>query len=322
MRARHSCLLALLSALCAAPALAAPTIKIGAIGDSITHGICGSNGGYPTLLQGLLGDRPVIAEALAGLARYDHPDTPAKALGSAGIYSPADRSALVDLLASRPAYAAKLLDAVEGGQIRADEISAFHARQIADFGDAALAERLGKLWGQVRVSAADKKELIERWRSELSAEVVAAADRGHGRALFARDCASCHVLFGEGRKLGPDLTGSNRKNIDYLLENVIDPGASVGADFRAVSFVLADGRAVTGVISAADDRTLTVQTAQAPIVLDRHDIAEQVVQQQSLMPEGLLSKLSDDDVRDLVAYLTSPDQVPLPAGDSAAIDRR
>jgi hypothetical protein len=39
----------------------------------------------------------------------------------------------------------------------------------------------------------------------------------------------------------------------------------------------------------------------------------ETVQQQSLMPDGLLSKLSDDDVRDLVGYLTSPDQVPLPA---------
>lgn len=85
-----------------------------------------------------------------------------------------------------------------------------------------------------------------------------------------------------------------------------------------MSFVLADGRALTGVISAADDRTLTIQTAQAPIVLDRHDIAEQVVQQQSLMPDGLLSKLSADDVRDLVAYLTSPDQVPLPDDKTAA----
>jgi len=271
-----------------------------------------------TLLQGLLGDRPVIAEALAGLARYDHPDTPEKALGTAGIYAPADRAALVDLLASRPPYAVKLLDAVERGQVRAEEISAFHARQIADFGDEALVERLGKLWGQVRVSAADRKELIERWRNELSSDVIAAADRGHGRVLFARDCASCHVLFGEGRKLGPDLTGSNRKNLDYLLENVIDPGASVGADFRAVSFVLGDGRALTGVISAADDRTLTIQTAQAPIVLDRHDIAEQVVQEQSLMPDGLLSKLSADDVRDLVAYLTSPDQVPLADDKTAA----
>ena len=265
------------------------------------------------LLQGLLSDRPVIAEALAGLARYDHPETPEKALGPAGIFAPADRAALVDLLASRPAYAAKLLDAVERGQIRADEISAFHARQIADFGDEALAERLAKLWGQVRVSDAEKKELIAKWRGELSPEVLAAADRSRGRGLFARDCASCHVLFGEGRKLGPDLTGSNRKNLDYLLENVVDPGASVGADFRAVSFVLGDGRAVTGVISAADDRTLTVQTAQAQVVLDKNDIAEQSVQAQSLMPDGLLSKLSAEDVRDLVAYLVSPDQVPLPA---------
>ena len=234
-----------------------------------------------------------------------------------GIFAPADRVALVDLLASRPAYAAKLLDAVEAGQIRSEEISAFHARQIADFGDAALAERLGKLWGQVRVSAADKKDLIGRYRGELTDEVVAAADRSHGRALFARDCAGCHVLFGEGRKLGPDLTGSNRKNLDYLLENVIDPGASVGADFRAVSFLLADGRAVTGVISASDERTLTVQTAQAPIVLDRNDIAEQTVQDQSLMPDGLLTKLSDGDVRDLVAYLMAPGQVPLPDGAAA-----
>ena len=269
------------------------------------------------LLHGLLSDRAMIAEALAGLARYDHPDTPKLALQKLGIYAPADRAALVDLLASRPAYAAKLLDAVEAGQVSPEEISAFHARQIADFGDARLADRLTKLWGQVRVSAADKKDLMARWKRELSPEAVATADRSHGRMIFTRDCGSCHVLFGEGRKLGPDLTGSNRRNIDYLLENVIDPGASVGADFRAVSFVLEDGRAITGVISAADDRTLTVQTAQAAIVLDRRDIAEQAVQQQSLMPDGLLSKLSDQDVRDLVAYLTSPDQVPLPAAQAS-----
>ena len=265
-----------------------------------------------TLLQGLLSDRPVIAEALAGLARYDHPDTPEKALAPAGLYAPADRAALVDLLSSRPAWAARLLDAVERGQVRADEISAFHARQIADFGDAALAERLAALWGRVRVSDGEKKELIARWRGELTPEIIAAADPSRGRGIFARDCASCHVLFGEGRKLGPDLTGSNRKNLDYLLENVVDPGASVGADFRAVAFLLADGRALTGVVSASDERTVTVETAQGQVVLDRGDIAEQAVQQQSLMPDGLLSKLSDGDVRDLVAYLVSPHQVPSP----------
>ena len=266
-----------------------------------------------TLLQRLLTDRVVIAEVLAGLARYDHADTPKLALAHARSYSPEDRAALVDLLASRPAYAARLLDALEAGTVRPEEVSAYHARQIADFGDEPLTARLGKLWGQVRVSDADKRRLIDRWRRDLTADALAAADRSHGRAIFARDCAACHVLFGAGRKLGPDLTGSNRRNLDYLLENVIDPGASVGAGFRAVTFTLADGRAVTGVISAADDRTVTVQTAQAALVLDRRDIEMETVQQQSLMPDGLLSKLSYDDVRDLVGYLTSADQVPLPA---------
>ncbi len=267
------------------------------------------------LLQGLLGDRPVIGAALAALAAFDHPDTPAKALAGAGIYTPADRAALVDLLASRPAWAARLLDAVEGGSVAAEEISAFHARQIADFGDAALGERLARLWGDVRVSAADKRDLIDRWRAELTPEVLAAADRPHGRALFARDCAGCHVLFGAGRKLGPDLTGSNRRNLDYLLENVVDPGASVGSDFRAVAVVLADGRALTGVVSGSDERTLTLQTAQDTVVIDRREIAEQTVQATSLMPDGLLAKLSPEDVRDLVAYLASPEQVPLPGAD-------
>ena len=266
-----------------------------------------------TILFGLLSDRALIAEAVAGLARYDHPQTPTRVLEKLGICAPADRAAVVDLLASRPAYATALLDAVEGGRIEPGEISAFHARQIADFGDQKLTERLGRLWGQVRVSAADKQALIATWKRNLSAEAVAAADARHGRAIFVRDCGSCHVLFGEGRKLGPDLTGSNRRNVDYLLENVIDPGASVGADFRAVTFVLEDGRSITGVISGSDDRTITVQTPQATLVLDRRQIEEQVVQQQSLMPEGLLSKLSDTDVRDLVAYLVGPNQVPLPA---------
>jgi putative membrane-bound dehydrogenase-like protein len=264
------------------------------------------------LLQGLLGDRSVIAEALRGLARYDDPQTPRLALARLPLYAPDDRAALVDLLASRRESAGALLDAVAAGRVRTDEISAFHARQIAEFGDEPLTTRLEELWGQVRVSDADRQALIARWKRDLTPESVAAADPRHGRLLFQRDCAGCHVLFGAGRKLGPDLTGSNRRNLDYLLENVIDPGASVGADFRAVSFVLADGRALTGVISAADERTVTVQAAAESVVLDRRDIAEQVVQRQSLMPDGLLTKLSDADVRALVAYLTSPDQVPLP----------
>jgi putative membrane-bound dehydrogenase-like protein len=266
------------------------------------------------MLQGLLGDRGVIAAALAGLARYDDPATPGIAIAHLGIFTPADRKALIDLLASRPAYASSLLDAVEAGQIAREEISAFHARQIADLDDASLTARLSSVWGEVRPSDAARRELIERLRRELTPERLATADTMHGRGLFARDCASCHVLFGTGRSLGPDLTGSNRTNLDYLLENIVDPGASVGEGFRAVTFLLEDGRSLTGVIGGSDDRTLTIHTAAESLTLDRRDIAAQAVQAVSLMPDGMLARYGDDDIRDLVAYLMSPRQVPLPAG--------
>jgi putative membrane-bound dehydrogenase-like protein len=278
-------------------------------------------GGPPdgaAVLQGLLGDRSVIAAALQGLARFDDAATPKAAIQRLGVFAPADRKALVDLLCTRPAYAATLLDAVESGQIGREEISAFHARQMADFDDPQLLQRLVAVWGEVRQSDAARQALIERLRAILTDETLASADRSHGRSLFARDCAGCHVLFGEGRTLGPDLTGSNRTNLNYVLENVVDPSASVGDGFRAVTFLLEDGRSLTGVIAESSDRTLTVRTANETVVLDRREVEEMAVQPNSLMPDGLLAKYADADVRDLVAYLMSPGQVPLPDETAAA----
>lgn len=262
-------------------------------------------------LVALLGDRAVVGEALAALARSDDPAVPAKALERLGILTPADREALVDLLAARPASAALLVDAVVAGRIRREEISAFHARQIAGFGDDALSARLVDVWGAVRSTPAERRARIDELSAALTPAVLSSADRSRGRAVFARACASCHVLFGAGRLLGPDLTGSNRRNLNYVLENMVDPGASVAAGFRAETFLLDDGRAVTGVVTAAGDRTLTVRTAQDEIVIDRTAIADRRVGSESLMPDNLLGPLSAEEIRDLVAYVAGPDQVPL-----------
>jgi putative heme-binding domain-containing protein len=121
------------------------------------------------------------------------------------------------------------------------------------------------------------------------------------------------VLYGQGRRLGPDLTGSNRKNIDYLLENIVDPSSSVGAGFRAVVILLDNGRILNGVISEQNDRTLTLQSAQETITLDRRTIDEIKPTTVSLMPDGLLQNLSTEQIRDLFGYLMSSEQVPLPA---------
>ena len=87
--------------------------------------------------------------------------------------------------------------------------------------------------------------------------------------MFDRVCASCHKLYGHGGEIGPDLTGSGRDNLDYLLENIVDPSASVSADFRMVVVAMNDGRVLNGLVKAQTDRTLTLQTQTEALVLDR-----------------------------------------------------
>ncbi len=229
-----------------------------------------------------------------------------------GSFGPEARAEMINTLSSRPAYAGALLDALRDKKIAPGEVSAFHARQIRAFDNAELTARLAELWGDVRVSAAEKQSLIDRYKAELSADVLAKADASAGRAIFQKTCANCHVLYGAGRKVGPDLTGSNRRNIDYLLENIVDPSASVGADFRVLMVTLLDGRVISGVVSEQNERTITLQTPQEPLTLDRQEIDESKQSTSSLMPDGQLQNLTAEQIRDLIGYLMSTDQVPLP----------
>ena len=171
-------------------------------------------------------------------------------------------------------------------------------------GNASLSDRLRAVWGDVRQTSAEKHKMIEHLRQTMTPN-IADADLENGKAIFTRTCASCHILFGQGAKIGPELTGSNRKNLDYLLENMIDPSAVVAAEFRVSVFTLSDGRVLTGIVREQNDKTITVQTPEAKQVIDRRDVEETKVSDKSLMPDGQLQVLSDSQIRDLIGYLMS-----------------
>ncbi|HYR57113.1 MAG TPA: c-type cytochrome, partial [Chthoniobacteraceae bacterium] len=172
--------------------------------------------------------------------------------------------------------------------------------------------------GEVHETAADKKQLMARLKQQLTRDALAKADKSAGRAVFAQTCAICHRLYGEGADIGPDLTGSGRANLDYLLENIVDPSAVVPADFRMTIMNLKDGRVLNGFVVAKSERTITVRTMTEKLTLERSEITSAQELSQSLMPEGLLLALSETQVRDLIAYLMHPSQVPLPASSAAA----
>ncbi len=197
---------------------------------------------------------------------------------------------------------------------RAD-LTADLVRQIRNFKDADIDSRISRVWGTVRETTADRTRSIARYKGLLTSKPARSPDPSLGRAVFARTCQQCHTLFGVGGQVGPDLTGSNRRDLDYVLSNVLDPGALIGKDYLAHIIATADGRILTGIIRAEDKDTLTLVTANETITLPKSDIEERRQSDQSMMPEDLWTPLSEHEVRSLVSYLASPAQVPLPAGE-------
>ena len=268
--------------------------------------------GLPPLLRGLLADRVMRGPALRALAAFNDPETPSLILKHYREYTDAEKADAVATLASRPAYAEALLDAMGRGEVPTRDLSAFTARQLLGLNDKNLSEKLKKVWGVIRPPSADKTKLLAHYLSLTPPDALKKADRAHGRALFAHTCAKCHTLFGDGGKIGPDLTGSQRVNPEYVLTKVLDPNAVVAKDFQMTVFTLNDGRVVNGIVKQETPQVVTVQTQNEVVRLVKSDIDSRKQSAQSMMPEGQLTPLSDVEVRDLIAYLAGSDQPPLP----------
>ena len=259
----------------------------------------------------LLGTRFLNAVAVRGLSRFDDPAIGDKLAKSYKSFQPSERGAVMETLLSRPAFAKSLLAEVAAGKIPRADVTPFHARQIRNFNDPALTKLLTEAWGELREPAADKKALIAKLKARLTPETLAKADLSAGRAAFTTVCAVCHRLYGQGGEIGPDLTGSGRDNLDYLLENIADPSAVVNADFRMTMVEMKDGRVLAGVVPAQTARTVTVRALTGSTTVERADIQKMEQLAISMMPEGLLEVLSETQVRDLIGYLMQKTQVPL-----------
>jgi putative heme-binding domain-containing protein len=268
--------------------------------------------GITALLVKLLDDPALVGPALRGLASCGDAATPALILKRYRKLDPAAKADAIGTLSSRPAYALALLDAVEKKQVPRGDVSAFTARQLAGLGDRRVTARLEAVWGTIRPASKEKEALLRRYQRLATKEALKKANRSHGRAVFEKTCANCHTLFGKGAKIGPDLTGSQRANPEYILNKVLDPHAVVPHDYQVSRLVLSSGRIITGLIKQEFDKVLVVQTPTEEVRVQKSDIDQRDRQKESLMPEGLLAPLKDNEVRDLLAYLAGPSQVALP----------
>ncbi|MBX3400031.1 MAG: c-type cytochrome [Gemmataceae bacterium] len=258
---------------------------------------------FSTALQDWLEVPALRGAAIRGLASYADETIPAAILKRYADLPAEEKADAILTLASRPKFALALLDAIEKGSIPKADIGAFAARQIVALNNKDVTAKLAAVWGTMKAANATRVEQTKKIKALLSPEYLKSANAEKGKALYAKSCAACHKLFGEGGDVGPELTGSQRANLDYILENVLDPNTAVPFDYKMVQFNLLDGRVVTGLVKKETAAAVTVRTANEQIVIAKEDIEKRTPTNNSVMPEGLLDTLKDEEIRDLIAYL-------------------
>lgn len=266
-----------------------------------------------SLIQPLLTDLEMASDGIQALAALGSVETPELLLKHyRSLRSSAAKTEAIQALASRPAFAIALLDAVGKGAISRDEVGVVQVRQLRSLEVPHISRRVDEFWPLSRPLSVEKQKRLAEFKARLSPEAVNHADASRGRKLFQQACATCHKLFGEGGLVGPELTGSDRRNLDYLLDNLLDPSGVVAENYRMSVVTLKDGRVLNGLVGQGSEKTVPVQSANESLVLERTEIESVRPSALSMMPEGLIDGLEDTQLRELIRYLMAPAQVPLP----------
>lgn len=259
--------------------------------------------GLPKDLFALLDDAALRDSALKALARYSASSTDREILSRYSTFSTQEKQSALQTLASRRVWARSLIDTLVRGEIAAGDITAFTARQLDSLEDRDISRALSEVWGEVRETPSDLVRQMSTLRRTLTSDNLAKADHARGKALFQQHCGKCHRFFGEGGNIGPDLTGAQRTNLTYLLENILDPSASVAKEYRMHVVQTSDGRVISGLVENETSELVTIVNGVDRSVVPLDEIESRKSSEVSVMPTGLLSPLTEAEIRDLFGYL-------------------
>ncbi len=263
-------------------------------------------------LPALLDEPELRIDAIRAVAAFDGGwEMGLDLMGRYETFDADEKLAAVQTLSSRPIYGRILTGAIESGGVPRRDVPAYAARQLHRVVGSGFLE----VWGPITRVSSEKTAAIARYTAMLGDDAIAAADTARGERMFDELCGACHRMFGEGGLIGPDLTGSNRTELDYLLTNIIDPSGDIQDVYQTLMVTTRDGRTWSGTVAARSDRSLTLRVVgQDDVVIANSDIQSRDVFPLSMMPEGLLDPYDDEEVTNLVAYLMTAREETSPRG--------
>jgi putative membrane-bound dehydrogenase-like protein len=251
-------------------------------------------------LPALLDDQALRVDVIRAIAAFESERLGRLLIDKYRDFNPSAKTEAIQTLASRRRYGQLLTEAIQQDIVPRRDIPTHIARQLLRVVGSGFTD----VWGPVERGATDER-VYARYRALLNDSVmIGRANAQNGRALFLRTCGPCHKMYGEGGAVGPDLTGSNRTNVDYLLLNVLEPNAEVPDSYKMVAVTTRDGRNFSGNVIAENDRQLTLRVVgRDAVVINKSEIQSREATAVSMMPPRLFDTLSEAEVVDLVGYL-------------------
>ena len=244
---------------------------------------------------------PARIDLINALSRFSAPGIGQTILDLLPAFSTKVRAAAIASLSSRADWARAMLDLVDRGQLKKEQVFVGNVLAIQKLADPQCDALIKKSWGSLRASPREKEDLIKNLRVAVTRP---GGDLAKGRELFKATCAVCHALKGEGGKIGPDLTGYERDNLDFMLPAIVDPSLGIREEFTLYNLTAKDGQVLAGFVEETTPQFVTIKDAAGNRTkIAREEIRSLVASPVSLMPEGLLNALTNEQTRDLFAYL-------------------
>lgn len=257
----------------------------------------------PTLLRMLPSESNagVVIAALLVLQRLDDSALGQKVADWLPNLPVAARSTAISFLASRASWSERLFDAIELGHLAKHDVAITTVEMLLSYGTE-VAERVKTIWPSAgRPVGEGMSAKIARLRSVVEGQT---GSPYRGRDLYLKRCAACHKLFHKGGEIGPNLTAYQRTDLDTLLPAILDPSREIREGFEHMQVQTRDGRRLSGFLSDKTNSLLILRGIDgSDTVIDQEQVQSTRISPRSLMPEGLLTGLTDQQLRDFFAYL-------------------
>lgn len=253
---------------------------------------------------------PIRVAALVALQGYDAAEIATDVLAAIdGFASDRAKEAALTLIASRPTWTHQLLDRIAAEKVSPESVPDVVVRKIHLHRDEAIRAAVEKFWGSIAgATTAEMEADIDRYRNVIGSAI---GNPRVGKKLFTTHCGTCHQLFGEGGQAGPDLTSYQRQDVRGMVAHIVNPSLEIRQGFENYLLLTDDGRAINGLMADSDRQVVVIRDAAGQTrTIAREEILEMAAVPQSLMPQGLLNPLGDQQIRDLFAYLRSTQPVP------------